>query len=273
MRYILLIISLFVFSCIKKQSPTEAAIPVETKKNISPDTIRREKNEEKYNYQDTFFTGINEYPAIHDSATFIKELKNNCHLWHGGRNREKINYFIKTSLYGTEQKIFIIEYDYNDGYMGHPGKTQIVFNSSGKLLTMLRMIHIGPVVIFPGKHPFLIGVESTSKGNGCHEIYRMSGDSLEQLLVYSRGNRPMTYDMHGDNTVNEPYEFPYRFADVNKDGYNDILFSGKIKIIDPPEKKMLPATFIFLYNKTNRHFIPKEDYSKKYEFLFGNTWD
>jgi hypothetical protein len=273
MRYMPLIMSLFIFSCIKKRVPAETIIPVDIAKNIIQDTISKERHGETCCYQDIPFAEIHQYPTIRDSAAFIKALRQNCHLPPAPDNHETISYFKRSSLYGTKQKIFIIEYDYQDNARwGYPTKSQFVFNSSGKLLDILSTVRVEPVVIFPGKHPFLLGVVSTAKGNGGHVIYRMSGDSLEQVLDRFTGNRPQTYDRHEDNTVNEPYEFAYYFSDVNSDGYNDILFSGKIKIIDPPEKKMLPATFVFVYNKTNGHFIPQENYSKKWEVLFGETW-
>lgn len=107
-----------------------------------------------------------------------------------------------------------------------------------------------------------------------HEIFRAKKDTIENIYGGFRGNRPQTYDSYYGIAINEPYEFPITIADVNHDGYNDVIFSGKIKYVKPENdrvQKILPVKFIFLYDKAKKKFIEKEDYSKKFEFIYGDT--
>jgi len=254
------------------------------------------KDTVEYNdYQTIPFDLVKQFPLISDSSNFIKELKENCHLFDRPSKGEKINYFKKTKLYGSDKEFYIVEYDYRDGATcAFPWKYQIVFNTNGKLVKVLSNIRVDIVKIFPKANPFLISVSSTGHGNGWHEINRIQSDTLEKVYDEFLSNRPQTYDRHADNTVNEPNEFHYKIMDANNDGYNDIIFYGKIVLIqgrtkqgnwydneiingktvsysvDNPFKK-IPASFTFLYKPKCGHFIEQEDYSKKYEYIFGDT--
>ncbi len=250
---------------------------------------------DNYDYQTIPFDLVKFFPHISDTVNFIKELKENCHLFDRPSKGEKINYFKKTKIYGSDKDFYMIEYDYRDGATcAFPWKYQIIFNTKGKLIKILSDIRVDIVKIFPTENPFLIGVSSTGHGNGWHEINRIKSDTIENVYNGFLGNRPQTYDVNQDNSVNEPSEFHYKVSDVNNDGYNDIVFFGNIVLIqgrtkngdwydneiikgktisysvDNPFKK-IPVAFRFLYNPKSGHFIEQEDYSKKYEYIFGNT--
>ncbi|MEO8770743.1 MAG: hypothetical protein ABI402_11675 [Ferruginibacter sp.] len=250
---------------------------------------------EKNDYQTTSFDLVKKFPVISDTPNFIKELKENCHLDEHRIEEEKINFFKKTKLYGSNKEFYIVEYDYSDGpTCAFPWKYQIVFNTSGKLIDILSAIRIDIVKIFPNDNPFLIQVSSTGHGNGGHEIYRINCDTLQNILDGFLGYYPKTYDSNEDCCVNKPYEFHYKISDANNDGYKDITFYGEIVLIQGRTKqgdwydyetingkevdysldnpyKTIPAAYTFLYDHKRKHFIEKEDYSKKYEYIFGDT--
>jgi hypothetical protein len=304
MRYTLLIISVLTLSCkqpLQKQiiaTNKDIVIPIDSALNNNPSkdiTLNKTDTVENYDYQTLPFDLVKKFPLISDTVYFIKELKANCHLLESYFNGERINYFKKTKLFGSANDFYLVEYDYRDGATcAFPWKYQILFNASGKLIKILSNIRVDIVKIFPKENPFLIGVSSTGHGNGWHEINRIESDTLENVYDGFLGTRPETYDVTEDNSVNEPAEFHYKTLDVNNDGYNDIVFFGKIVLIQGRTKngdwydkeikngktisysidnpyKIIPATFTFLYNSRKKHFIEEEDYSKKYEYIFGDT--
>ncbi|BAV06412.1 hypothetical protein SAMN05421788_10767 [Filimonas lacunae] len=230
-----------------------------------------------YDYQSVPFTAIKQYPLIKDSAAFIKALQENCHIYTLHHHRVTINYFKKVKFYGSDLFYYLLEYDFHDGSnASFPWKDQYLFTISGKLVTRLRTMRLSLLRIFPDAKPFLFGVSATAKGNGWHEIYRINKDTVEQLMEQFRGNRPLTYDGYDDNDINSPFEFAHTCTDQNLDGYNDIVFTGTIRyssvdmssIYDKSRKVKLT----FLYHPETGHFVPMEDYSKKYAYIYGETW-
>jgi hypothetical protein len=227
--------------------------------------------------QGVVFSEIKQYPTIKNEKTFIKALKASLQIEEGSlpRLRESINYFKKIKLYGSNDEFYLIEYDYHDGSTGNfPWKEQVLFTKQGKLLGNMHDIRVDTATIFPGKLPFLFTVGATGHGNGWHSVYRIKNGKMINVYDHFLGNRPQTYNAGGEN---DPAELPHRFTDENKDGFNDIVFYGKLQYykhgIDAPPVKpvVVPVKFVFLYNPQTGHFTQREDYSKKYEYIFGNT--
>lgn len=236
-----------------------------------------EESDEEFYYQSTPFDEVKQYPNIRDSVSFIQHLKMNCHLGtlHRRNLIERINYFKKVRLYGGNHFIYLIEYDFKNGYnVEYPFKRQMIFDSTGKLMKILRDLKVDVVNIFPNKLPFLFTLWTTTRGNGGHNVYRLRSDTLEQIYDGFLDTRPQTYSTGDSYTITEPNELCHKFVDINKDGYNDIIFWGKLHFAVGAEMnipKSIPVKYIFLYNKKTGHFIEKEDYSKKYEYIYGNT--
>lgn len=220
------------------------------------------------------FAGVKEYPFIKDTALFVKQLKGNCHIWLrlNAFHHSSINYFKKVELYGSNKSTYLIEWDFHDGPMGeYPWKEQFIFDDKGKLLKLLNEVHIDTETIFPGRKPFLFAMSSTAKGNGMHEIYRIRKDTLQQVYDGMLGLRPNTYSTGYFNFSNEPDELYHTYTDVNKDGYNDLLFFGKVIYEAKGKNDTIPVKYIFMYHPASGHFVEKEDYSKKYEYIYGDT--
>lgn len=289
MRHFAIIISILIISCNSTipKNETAPAYIANVKIQSTTDTAKN------YEFQTSLFEQVKNYPIISDTTKFITELKDNCHLYDRESKLQTINYFKKTQLYGSEKDFFIIEYDFKNGSMASfPWKNQIIFDSKGKLIHISSAIHLDIIKVFPKANPFIIGTYSTAKGNGYHQVYRIQSDTLENIYEGFLGNRLRTFDEHQDNSVNEPYELECKIADINKDGFNDISFSGKIVLIQKFSKKVgwydielkngkeisysidnpwkkIPVTFTFLYDTKTKHFKEKEDYSKKYEYIIG----
>ena len=245
--------------------------------SIFLNTLLAQETDEKYDYQTTPFKEINQFLYIKDTITFIAKLRENCHLWEpkGGYTKESINYFKKVKLYGSNKWFYIIEYDFHSwSNASFPWKNQFVFDIKGNLIKILSEIRLDVVKIFPARSPFLFGVSSTGHGNGWHEVYKISSDTLEQVYDGFLGRRPQTYSTGDSYYVTSPHELFHKFADINKDHYADIIFYGKVrysKIDLGYQDRIIPVKYIFLYNPKTGHFTELEDYSEKYEYIYGNT--
>ena len=294
MRHTLIFIVIFMTAC--NQSLQEQTVNITDTTSKISEPVSKTDNADEYYYQTVPFTSVNTFPNISDTLEFIKSLKENCHLEDNVHsNLETINYFKKVKVFGSDKEFYIIEYDFHDGSSASfPWKIQMLFDLKGKLVKLFSDIRLDLVKIFPKENPLLFGVSATGHGNGWHEVSKIAHDTIQNVYTGFLSNRPQTYDTHEDNTVNEPYEFPYKILDINHDGFNDIVFSGKIVFIQGRTKsgnwydnetkdgkvisysvnnpfKKVPATFIFLYNPKSGQFVEQEDYSKKYAYIFGDT--
>ena len=289
---ILFIVLILIFMGCNNINPIKKdTISVDSVSKIPNDTIIKSDS-----IQSTFFKQILDYPIINDTSNFIKSLIEFCNLSVEDNVKLNgygvINSYKKVKLYGSNKDFIFIEYDYRDGCMAtYPWKFQMIFTPDGKLIETLEGQRFEFVKIFPNLNPFLLIVVATAKGNGVHYVYKITADTtLENVYEGYSSDAIQTYDAHQDMSVYKPNELKIQFIDENKDGYNDIIFTGKklmlgkftkdgfwyeVETINHKKEitysvnhpgKIIPIRFVFIYNKKNGHFKAKEDYNKKYQF-------
>ncbi|GAB3518014.1 hypothetical protein [Emticicia fontis] len=239
------------------------------------------------------FKPMADFPIIKDTAQFIAELRETFDLkvYESPIQtaREKITAFKKVKIYGSEKDFILIEYYWGAGAtVEYPWAYQFILTTDGKLLKLLSKERYEFVKILPNQLPFLLTVTATARGNGGHQLYKVSADTLENVYEGYYAYKVKTYDAEEDSWVYEPNELKLKIKDFNKDGFNDISFHGNrvfiegvtkegrwfdVEIIngktvrysvDHPFRK-IPVEFIFLYDNQTGHFKAKEDYSKKFE--------
>lgn len=261
----LTILTLTAFGCSNKQTPKDEKLTV---------TDTQQETEK-------VFKQVADFPTIKDTAQFINELRQTFNLEvHESpiqKENEKITAFKKVKLYGSDKDFIFIEYDWNVGSMAEfPWKYQLLLTTDGTLVKSLSGQRFDFVTIFPNQNPFLLTVNATAKGNGGHEIYKISSDTLENVYEGYYDYKIHTYDAHEDLSVFEPNELNIAFKDYNKDGLNDIIFTGQKLILGKYTKDSLwydvengkpftienPADrisikYIFLYDKQTGHFKAK----------------
>lgn len=272
----LTILTLTTFGCSNKQTP---------KAEKSPVTETQEK-------ADTLFRQVSNFPIIKDTTKFIADLRQVFRLEVDEsptqKANEKITLYKKVKIFGSDKDYIFIEYDYNDGCgAAFPWKYQLLLTTDGKLIKILSGQRFDFVEVFKNENPFLLAVIGTSKGNGGHELYKISADTLENVYegYFDYGVR--TYDAHEDNKIYEPNELTLKVKDFNNDGFKDISFNGKIVLIQGQTKngdwfdtetingkeitysidnpfKEIRVEFVFLYDKRSGHFKAKENYTEKY---------
>lgn len=230
----------------------------------------------------SIFTQVADFPTIKDTGKFIAALRQTFELHvHESpvqKEQEKITVFKKVKLYGSDKDYIFIEYDWKVGSMADfPWKHQLLLTTDGELVKVLSCQRYEFVAVFPNQNPFLLIVQATAKGNGGHELYKISSDTLENVYKGYSDYNIQTYDAHEDRSVFEPNELKIVIKDQNKDGLNDILFTGQQLMLgkytqesvwfdaengkafttENPASK-IPIQYIFLYDKQTGHFKPKQ---------------
>ena len=270
------ILTLTTFGCSNKQTPKDEKLSVS-------------ETQEK---ADTIFRQVANFPTIKDTTNFITDLRNIFELEVDEspyqKENEEITTYKRVRIYGSDKDYIFIEYDYKVGCgAAFPYKYQLLLTLNGKLVRTLSGQRYEFVEIFKNEYPFLMTVVGTSKGNGGHELFKITNDTLEDVFESNLDYFVRTYDAHEDNSINEPNELNLKVKDFNNDGYNDISFYGNIVLIqgrtkngdwydsetingktitysvDNPFKK-IPVEFAFLYDKQTGHFKAKENYTEKY---------
>lgn len=261
--------------------------------NVQPpknDKSAKAKSKEKV---DTIFKQISDFPIIKDSTKFIADLRQIFKLevddCPAGMINEKITVYKKVKMYASDKEYFFIEYEYGEGCGAtFPWKYQLLLTLDGNLIKSLSKQRFEFVEIFKNENLFLLTVAGTYKGNGGHELFKISADTLENVYEGYFDYALRTYDAHQDSRIYEPNELNLNIEDYNNDGFNDIAFVGKIVFIqgqkengdwfdseiingkfknysiDNPYKK-IPIKFVFLYDKHTGHFKAKENYTEKYK--------
>jgi hypothetical protein len=287
MKKILLsaLLPLLIFNCTRRQEAKKEEI-------IQIQHTEKDKEDVKPTAP-TPFEYLADYPAIKDSSKFIQNLRQafdlHIHESPSQQESEKITVFRKVKINGSDEDYYFIEYDWKTGSTSqYPWKYQLLLTKNGKLVKTLAAERYESVSIFPKENPFLLAIIVTGHGNGGHELYKVSADSLENVYEGYYDFNLRTYDAHEDNKVYEPYELQLKIKDYNNDRVNDIAFKGKSVLVrgrtpdgdwydfttingkqvnysaDHPFKK-IPVEYIFLYDKKSGHFKAKENYAEKYK--------
>ena len=266
--FTLTILALIFFGCSNDQTPKDSNSDV---------TVIEQKTKE-------VFKQVSDFPAIKDSTKFIKNLRQlfdlEVHESPVQKENEKITTFKKVNLYGSDKDYYFIEYDWKVGSMAEfPWKYQLLLTKEGKLVKILAGQRFDFVTIFPNQNPFLLTVIATAKGNGGHELYKISADTLENVYEGYYDYAVGTYDAHQDLSVFEPGELKIEFVDENQDDFNDIVFTGRKLMLGKYTKDSLwydveegrpfsienpadriPIKYVFLYDKQTGHFKAKDNY-------------
>ncbi len=175
---------------------------------------------EVFEKQDSCFLSVSSYPKINDSLQFITYLKRliNLEAEKLTTSKSTITTYRKVEIYGSEQFFYFIEVDYKKGpQVSFPWKFQLILDSKGKLVKSLNALRFEFVEIMKDENPFLLILTSTSKGNGVHQLYKVSSDTLENVLERNFNTEFHTYDAQEDNTIYEPYELKFNVKDFKRD--------------------------------------------------------
>lgn len=262
------ILTLTALGCAKKQT---------LKDETSNGTETQKKTE-------IIFQQVADFPLIKDTTEFILNLRQKCGLETDLNIEAKdgiITTFKKIKLFGSNREFYFLEYNWGiEGCMASfPWKKQLLLTTEGKLVKILSGQRFDFVTIFPNQNPFLLLVSASARGNGGHEIYRISSDTIQNVYDGYFEYEVQTYDSEQNLSVFEPNELNIAFNDENEDGYNDIIFTGQKLMLGKYTKdslwydvengkpftiknpaRIISIKYIFLYDKQTGHFKAKENY-------------
>ena len=223
---------------------------------------------------------ISALPNISDTSMLIAAIRMKYNLevddTHG--IEESITECNFITIGTGNHKLVLLEYDYKDGCMAaYPWKYQVFLNEG-----CTTPLHIGsydaiqPIEL--NNEKYILTTSSTGKGNGIHKLLTYSNDSIINVLDLDYNDVP-TVDSHGDDGY---YVNPLitSVKDYNLDGYDDLIFSGRRKMLmartksgdhynlEESEYFIKPVAFVFLFDSTKNKYSAQEDYWKKYVDLF-----
>lgn len=213
---------------------------------------------------------LQQVPYIDDTALLINALIETFELEVDSasyRFDSTIDAFRKVTIYGSHEELILIEYNSHDGPMVlHPYKHQFIFDTTGNPISLLDADSYRFIVMNENEPPHLLAQFSTAKGNGHHELYRISRGNLLNVFSGFTSYFPKTYDAHDDFSLNQPHELQLSMKDDNGDKRNDLAFSGEI--VRPGESD-ISVRFVFLATSVGNieRFVQKENYSKQYAHL------
>jgi hypothetical protein len=192
---LILLITIFVIihllsSCENQTNPKSNNINESDTVKVKPTIIPR-------------FSQLSDYPTIKDTTKFIKELKTKFNIVDDEDEisrrgvKESITTYSKVKLNGSDKDYFLIEYDYHDGCgVAFPWKNQIILNLDGELIKVLSSLRFELLQIHKNENPYLISLISSYRGNGGHEIYKITADTLENVYEGYNDCKVQTYDCH-----------------------------------------------------------------------------
>ena len=244
-------------------------------------------------------TQVAAYPSITDTAQLLTDFKLQLgiDLREAPEQRDgRFTAFKKFPLYGSKDSLYLLEYTWGNGAMAsYPWKCQFIFSKDGRLIKRAMGERYALERVFPQRLPYLLVTQVTARGNGGHCYYRMNADTLEDVFDGFDDDEYYfkTIDGHEDTDVLEPNELPATYHDVNGDGYNDIVFSGKKLMLGgytkdggwydavsvdgktttfTPEHpaSVIPIRFVFLYNPATQHFTWKRPSKQQQQTYSGH---
>lgn len=243
--------------------------------------VMEEKNDTIVSQKNIILPEITQFPKIVNKKLLMEKLRKIIGLPDIARFRlpvEEILNYRKFSIQGFNARLVLLEYRFADEedapLSAFPYKCQFIFKEDGTLLKILYDYKYRFIKIFPNKKPFLITVSSTARGNGRHSVYKYENDSLVNIFDYGYLYIPKTYDaINCESIANIPAELKIMIKDYNKDGFNDLIFTGTIIYdtinmcvadhYDGKEKVKL----VFLYNQQQDNFSPIKTFTTIEELL------
>lgn len=175
---------------------------------------------------------------------------------------------IKTNLMGYEEgAITLLEYSFpNDSTCQfHPYRLQFVFDAQGHLIHRDQLVRLYPLQLWADKPAVLVGLETSCEGVGQHVVYKWENNQLISIFnTLNTENTPITYNEEGDSSLFAPVELALSTPDVNADGWNDLVFSGKeLRLVDDKGKRYTARhpfqtkalRYVFLYHPAKEVFL------------------
>lgn len=151
-------------------------------------------------------------------------------------NDGKISAYYPQYIHGREDSVWILEYSVpeKESCEAHPYKQQFMFSTNGQLIYHDRADVFLFVNVKDSLAPILgiLKTDCTEEGKeGQHLFYRFSNDQLICISDPVLDSAPQTVDTKEDDAILHPSPLKLKVEDRNQDGWMDLVFSGKQRIL------------------------------------------
>jgi outer membrane murein-binding lipoprotein Lpp len=169
-------------------------------------------------------------------------------------------------LYGSPDSIWQVALKATEENLCNPFGVhrQFIFDATGHLIYEDSAARFEFVKVWEDKPALLMTLNSDCKGSGQHHFYKYQSGQLIDIFNVLLETTPLTYDAQkaDDYAVLEPALLPLRIEDRNKDGHNDLLFSGQRLLLKSPDNKEYTTQNPYRREKVEYVFLyePGEDW-------------
>lgn len=200
-----------------------------------------------------------------DKVELLKKLSSFYHLQLG--SEIAVSGCYSSQIHGGEDSLWVIEtiVEKDSSCLPHGRRSQFFFDTKGHLIHLANAAMIQWVAFKKEAAPLLMTLETDCKSKGYHHFYKMENGELIDIFNVLLENTPPTYDadMADDNISYQPNELDFKLDDRNKDGQNDLIFSGKKQIYkDGNLQKTESLEYTFLYEPGEDWFVLKSNSRK-----------
>ena len=178
-----------------------------------------------------------------------------------------------SKFYGYKDSIWILELKTGNEALCPPYGTQLqyIFDAQGHLIYEDSAALMEMLVVWEDKAPLLMTIATDCKGTGQHHFYKYESGQLIDIFNVLMESTPLTYDAEAstDAKIYKPEMLALKLMDKNKDGRNDLVFSGQRLILKGPDDKkyteMNPykresVEYIFLYEPIDDWFVAERSH-------------
>lgn len=173
-------------------------------------------------------------------------------------------------LYGSQDSIWQISLKSSEENLCNPFglRRQFVFDAAGHLIFEDSAARFEFVKVWEDKPALLMTLNSDCEGTGQHHFYKYQSGQLIDIFNVLLETTPLTYDEQKaeDYAVLQPALLPLRIEDRNKDGRNDLVFSGQRLLLKGPDNKEYTIQNPYRKEKVEYVFLyePGEDWFVKH---------
>lgn len=216
---------------------------------------------------------FNQYPTVEDSSAFkiaVLKLIDSTYSLNISAEQSKVSLYKQLSIQGKANKTYVVELSQQNANETPAPTYQFYFDEAGKFVakTELQFFEFLEMEGFSGS---LMGGVLWRDDPQEYGVFEFDGDRLLNLLCSLEQGRfeelSKIYDKVADDDLNEPSLLQLEVLDENRDGWEDVVFSGmklmKDTLIDAEEYVIqVPVKYVFLGN-SDKTFNQKNNYHQQ----------
>lgn len=220
--------------------------------------------DKQQNWSKKIFTPLLDSTFYTNQKVFIEQLGiyyDKKHLEH-----TEIIAFESHKVYGITDSIWFINCKTTlDGYgcpypMMH---TQYLFNAKGQLIHKGESLAAKFIPLIQDSISVFSTVQQDCEGNGQHHVYLYQQGQMIDVFNILMETTPKTVDSNPNGGMFQKNYLTLRTKDLNQDGFEDLVLTGKWLVLEHKGKKYSPSapyrrryvTYKLLYKPTKEYYL------------------